>query len=181
MEKPITSAADVVIMLVLILIVTLIVLSIGGSGKTEIVEVAEKGSISSKCGGWQSLAQCQKACYEDACETTYCNPKDPKDITTNTCKEYLEKMENRASVDVSPTEITGFTAGGTAQITIVVKDKNGNTLPASAQATGAGTGSVDDTTKPMSVKLSSIGIINIRITPTTPEIVGATVSVAVVK
>lgn len=156
----------VIVVLVVLIVYMLASNLIGGAEESYRGAAAD---ISPKCGGWQALHLCQKACdVDNACDTTYCDPDSPKQKAegVDTCEKFLEKMKSRIVVDVSPKEVE--LSKGDAVIHVRVKDQNGMPLSADLSASGAGegTGSTDNGgVGELSIKLKKIGIIKIIATP----------------
>ncbi len=172
---------ETLIMISIVVIVLMWALTRVGASQNQYGNVSETAGISPGCSGWQSITICENACYtKDECDTTYCNPQNPSDSKSTPCNEFLEKIKNRAIVEVSPREVK--LGDGKKDITVTVTDQDKNVIRAKATASGAGSGQIEDTTRgPMTVTLKSVGGVNIAVTPIDSNILGSQAVVSVVK
>lgn len=164
MDKDVEKILAIIIIFIIILVFVVWFLTSSDKEKTTLANTGQ--DISPACGGWQAIYLCNKACYSDnTCDTTRCNPKNPADTESDTCKVFLEKIKSRAIAEASPQEVS--LKDGTATIQITVTDQNKNPIKATATASGAGSGSINEFTGTgsITVKLTSVGAIRIKVTP----------------
>lgn len=180
MEQEVSGLGRIVVLFVIILLFSIFFLSMVGGGKEQITNAG--ADISPTCGGWQAVYLCQKACSVDnACDTTHCNPKNPADTESDTCKVFLEKINSHAIAEVSPKEVS--LKDGTATITVTVTDKDKNPIKATVTASGAGNGGPAEIqgTGSITVDLIRVGAIRIKATPAETKLSAASALVNVVK
>ncbi len=136
------------------------------------------GQISPKCGGFEAISLCTKACYqENKCDETHCDPDNGESMI---CRDFLDYVQNTIVVEALPKEVK---FAGSATITVRTTDSNKSPVEAELEASGVGSGKAETSggTAIMTIPLKKAGALTITAKPKDDKFRSSSAVVLVVK